>query len=589
MLERQIYGFAPSLVTMKSSGRRKRKASEISQENHQQTVSEEKKSAKGNCRRSQRPPEEENCFLLEKDQTSPSTAGKSSSWCESLPEMARVVTTNLQTGKFLSSAKMKLQFFPVNETTRIKLEEDGHNPFLELTLSARKKMSSILKHLNNKWGSSSAAMGELMLLPYNMRPESYSACRRWTSDNSGITAGDLYEILDSPPVFRLRYGWFSNIHPESSGVFCASLAGTSKSNNIENACNPFQSITRCLKEQLDVGNQEIRNLSDVHNAADLALTGETSVAVSTDHVGNEVMAHITPAQTALCWDDSFTNLSIGGLLSEASLFTKIRNSTLKSDSKSGLQPILVSDISIGGLLQEASLQEKITNPKLKSENKSGLQSRESVTETDGLIRKVPYQYKYLDPDLSTENDAVLNPSNLDSEISANFLLPEASLVGKISGQGASLDEKTLELQPLSEQRATQSPWDDGLTTLSIGGLLSEASLQAKIADSDPKAEGGTTNSLSRIPNFDSFDAFLAAQFNSQPQTPNLSLLDLHAEDTCHAFPFQEISSFNKDPKVSNGGDNSMGHLNDSRSKTVILPRRHKCFPNDSFQQKNKDR
>lgn len=76
---------------------------------------------------------------------------------------------------------------------------------MELTLSARKKISSILKHLNNKWESSSAAMGELMLFPYNMRSESFSASRRWTSDNAGITAGELYEILDSPPVFRLRY------------------------------------------------------------------------------------------------------------------------------------------------------------------------------------------------------------------------------------------------------------------------------------------------------------------------------------------------------------------------------------------------
>lgn len=274
--------------------------------------------------------------------------------------------------------------------------------------------------------------------------------------------------------------------------------------------------------------------------------------------GNEVMAHIAPAQPAVSWDDTFTSLSIGGLVSETSLFNRIRNSTMKSYSNSGLLPIIVSDISIGGLLQEASLLEKITNPKLKSENKSGLQSRESVAGTDGLLREVSYQNKSLDPELRTENDAGLSPRNLDSEISANFLLPETSLVGKISGQGATLDKKTSELQTLSEQRAPQSPWDDGLTTLSIGGLLSEASLQAKIAKSDPKAEGGTTNSLSRIPNFDSFDAFLAAQLNSQPQTPHLSLLDLHAEDTCHAFAFQEISSFNKDPKVSNGGDNSVG-------------------------------
>lgn len=156
-----------------------------------------------------------------------------------------------------------------------------------------------------------------MLFPYNMRSESFSASRRWTSDNAGITAGELYEILDSPPVFRLRYmdvlflviclffvksvsyfsipfryGWFSNIHPESTGIFCASLGGTSKSNNTEKACNSFQSIAGCLKEQLNVGYQEIRNLSDVHNAADLALTRQTSVAVPTDHVVNPMFSFL---------------------------------------------------------------------------------------------------------------------------------------------------------------------------------------------------------------------------------------------------------------------------------------------------------
>lgn len=61
--------------------------------------------------------------MLEKDQINPSTAAKSSGCCNSPPEMARVIDSNLQTEKFLSSAKMKLQFFPVNESTRIKLEK----------------------------------------------------------------------------------------------------------------------------------------------------------------------------------------------------------------------------------------------------------------------------------------------------------------------------------------------------------------------------------------------------------------------------------------------------------------------------------
>lgn len=47
----------------------------------------------------------------------------------------------------LSSMKLKLQLFPVDETTRRALEMDNHNPHLELTLSTRKKISSVLNHI----------------------------------------------------------------------------------------------------------------------------------------------------------------------------------------------------------------------------------------------------------------------------------------------------------------------------------------------------------------------------------------------------------------------------------------------------------
>lgn len=55
--------------------------------------------------------------------------------------------------------------------------------------------------------------------------------------------------------------------------------------------------------------------------------------------------------------DDITNLSIGGLLSEASEMGKISVNELKSS-----QPVLLcTDISIGGFLSEASLQGKIHN------------------------------------------------------------------------------------------------------------------------------------------------------------------------------------------------------------------------------------
>ncbi|KAL1209917.1 TSL-kinase interacting protein 1 [Cardamine amara subsp. amara] len=76
------------------------------------------------------------------------------------------------------SAKLKLQLFPIDESTRRSLEMDKHNPHLELTLSNRKKISSVLEHLNRKWGSSSCATGELLLFPYNARKETVTCHQR---------------------------------------------------------------------------------------------------------------------------------------------------------------------------------------------------------------------------------------------------------------------------------------------------------------------------------------------------------------------------------------------------------------------------
>lgn len=76
---------------------------------------------------------------------------------------------------------------------------------MELTLGARKKVASVIKHLNTKWGCSSAAVGELMLFPYDARLENIASCKRWTSDCGSYTAGELHEALQTPTVFRLKY------------------------------------------------------------------------------------------------------------------------------------------------------------------------------------------------------------------------------------------------------------------------------------------------------------------------------------------------------------------------------------------------
>ncbi|XP_031255601.1 TSL-kinase interacting protein 1 isoform X1 [Pistacia vera] len=105
--------------------------------------------------------------------------------------------------------KLKLQLYPIDEGTRRALEMDNHNPHLELTLSTRKKISSVVEHLNRKWGNSSAASGQLMLFPYSVQRENLVGHQRWTQD-SIVSAADVYTIIGSPPLFRLRYAWFSS-------------------------------------------------------------------------------------------------------------------------------------------------------------------------------------------------------------------------------------------------------------------------------------------------------------------------------------------------------------------------------------------
>lgn len=82
--------------------------------------------------------------------------------------------------------------------------QDDHNPHLELTLSARKKIASVLEHLNRKWGKSRIACGQLLLLPYSVQKENLINCQRWTQD-SVLSVADVFKQIGSPSNFRLRF------------------------------------------------------------------------------------------------------------------------------------------------------------------------------------------------------------------------------------------------------------------------------------------------------------------------------------------------------------------------------------------------
>ncbi|XP_043722249.1 TSL-kinase interacting protein 1-like [Telopea speciosissima] len=185
------------------------------------------------------------------------------------------------------SMKIKLQLFPIDERTRLGLEKDGYNPHLELTLKAQKKIHSVVKHLNMKWGSSSIAVGELMLFPYSICMENIAAYERWSLKDIDTSAADVYTMIGKPSIFRLRYGWLSNLVPEN-------LRLPLTSSGFED-CLQTEGIQRGFSKNVKIMEGEKQGCED-----DL----RTSQGVSL---------------SSLAWDDCLTNISIGGLLSDASL------------------------------------------------------------------------------------------------------------------------------------------------------------------------------------------------------------------------------------------------------------------------------
>ncbi|PNT27679.2 hypothetical protein POPTR_007G077700v4 [Populus trichocarpa] len=242
-------------------------------------------------------------------------------------------------------AKIKLQLFPIDEGTRVGLEKDGYHPYLELTLSARKKVSSVLKHLNDKWGGSGIACGEPVLYPYNTSEA--STTKKWTLSDINISAGEVYAAIGNPSIFRLRYGWFSDSGTESVGV--PSMSTT------YDACLQPQIMQQVCSIDAVSARDEVKWMEETSEEFQPSTsTGATNV-VSADKVSsNELIGPVVNeakrdvgsiGQPSTLWDDGQTNISIGGLLSEASLQGVLNTFDPKSNgSNPGLKPSqLISD------------------------------------------------------------------------------------------------------------------------------------------------------------------------------------------------------------------------------------------------------
>ncbi|XP_075490661.1 TSL-kinase interacting protein 1 isoform X2 [Primulina tabacum] len=259
-------------------------------------------------------------------------------------EMVNTLPVSSQTlfneNNIQNSAKLKLQLFPIDESTRKTLETEQHNPHLELTLSARKKISSVLEHLNRKWGNSSFNAQELMLFPYWARRENLVGYQRWTKD-CPLCAVDIYHLIGSPSVFRLRYGWFSKAVVESETAQTLShpnLSEQTLNTNLANKQNflierPF-SFHDCQRTSTGQKNAHVPSskcapngtaechgsISDVNisryysDAVDMSmLRRDTGASAGTRQV--EKMKDVTLSSGE--WADSLTNISVGDLLSES--------------------------------------------------------------------------------------------------------------------------------------------------------------------------------------------------------------------------------------------------------------------------------
>uniref|UniRef100_A0A0D3EKD4 TSL-kinase interacting protein 1 n=2 Tax=Oryza TaxID=4527 RepID=A0A0D3EKD4_9ORYZ len=209
------------------------------------------------------------------------------------------------------SGKIALQLFPIDEEFQKSLQQKNHNPYLELTVAPRKKISSVLQHLNTKWGNSQCARGELMLFPDGTRLDNINGSERWTRSDS-CTAADVHVAVGSPSTFRLR-------------------------------------------EQ-----KQMTALSEFpSNFAAPSTEANTVKTMKQDNQSKE---------TPLSWIDCISNISFGALLAEAAPSQDSKQ--LLPQNNSSLQQIPLTadsfDAAIASLIarQQASSQPKVSTPSL---------------------------------------------------------------------------------------------------------------------------------------------------------------------------------------------------------------------------------
>ncbi|CAL9067143.1 TSL-kinase interacting protein 1-like isoform X1 [Musa acuminata AAA Group] len=205
------------------------------------------------------------------------------------------------------NGKVKLQLFPIDEATRKALEKNNHNPYLELTLTTRKRISSVVKHLNFKWGSSKLATGELMLFPYNVYLDNLANSIRWTLEDSDVTAADVHASLGSPAMFRLRYGWFSNLEQTACQTSMTSHSYEEPNKSFEKHITSGDKLL-CKSSK---GHGPCHMDDSANQAVETHLLLEKTIQNGVDQKNNSRSVNMS-------WVDCLSNMSFGAILSEVS-------------------------------------------------------------------------------------------------------------------------------------------------------------------------------------------------------------------------------------------------------------------------------
>ncbi|TKW13831.1 hypothetical protein SEVIR_5G126800v4 [Setaria viridis] len=245
------------------------------------------------------------------------------------------------------SGKIKLQLFPIDENIQKIMQQEKHNPYLELILAPRKKISSVVQHLNTKWGNSQCAKGELMLFPNGTRVDIIASSAKWTLKDS-CTAADVHVAVGSPSTFRLRYGWFGpNLKQQSSGPSLASVQSADKTIGVKAPDLVF------TEEKHMTGLSEFPS-----NFVTPSIVDNTNAVQQVDN-----QSKVAP----LSWLDSISNISFGALLSEATPSQDSKQ--LPSQNNPSIQiPATCDsfDAAIASLIacQQASSQPRVSNPSL---------------------------------------------------------------------------------------------------------------------------------------------------------------------------------------------------------------------------------